>query len=72
MPAHWVVEVSGFTILLTERVLLLPDLPLQSSIDIWPAGGGKAFSASWEPLHISTFKSGPWMDLIVDLAYQGR
>lgn len=73
MPAHWIVGASGFEISLTERVLLLPDLPLQSLIDIWlSGGGGKVFSASWEPLHISTFKPGPWMDLIVDLAYQSQ
>jgi hypothetical protein len=71
MPAHWIVEVPGFTICLTERVLLLPDLPLQALIDIWTTGG-KVFSTSWEPLHISTFKRGPWMDLIVDLAYQSH
>ena len=73
MPAHWIVEVPGFNIWLTEQVLLLPHLPLQSLLDIWIAGhGGKVFSAGWEPLHISSFKPGPWMDLVVDLAYQSH
>ena len=60
-------------IVLTERFLAAPtEGTLKSMVDIWPANGGKVFSASFEPLNITSYKFGDWVDAVIDLAYETK
>lgn len=72
-PASWELNAWGFLFMLTENVLRKSDdKSLSTILDIWPSPSGlKQLSVSWEPtrpwqpLHISTFKEGDWMNLVV-------
>ena len=39
------------------------------SLDIWDAGCGRVFSASWEPFALATFRYGGWMNELVSSSY---
>lgn len=42
-----------------------------ATLDIWPIGGRKVFSARWSPLEVIRFQRGDWIDLALGLR-QGR
>lgn len=76
-PGWWELKAWGFQFALTENVLRKSDdKSLSTVLDIWPSPSGqKLLSVSWEPtrpwqpLHISTFKEGDWMNLVVSESF---
>lgn len=73
-PSYRYLTVRGLQVSLVENVLLLPTQEsLKTVLDIWPVGGRKVFSASWDPLKISCFHAGEWIDVLIEMALdQGR
>ncbi len=72
---HPQVKIGGLTILYTTPFnpppshpeLFGPQRP-PYGIDIWEDNGGKVFSALWDPFEIVSFKRGPWVKYLLNLA----
>lgn len=43
---------------------------LCSSLDIWPLGRSKAFSLRWDPFDIVSFRSGDWINTLIEIALE--
>jgi hypothetical protein len=68
-PAYRKVTSRGLQIFLIERVLLSPvEKELSSSLDLWPAEGGRKCMSvvwvperPWQPPRLSSFRKGTWL-----------
>lgn len=72
-PSYRCLIVHGLQVILIEHMLRWPTQDsLQTVLDIWPVGGPKVFSASWDPLEISCFHAGEWIDVLIEMALDQR
>ena len=67
--SHLKVELEGTQLLLTTPFSRWKGASRQYGVEVWEAGGGKVFSVWWEPLRISVFRYGTWMNQLVPGSY---
>jgi hypothetical protein len=72
-PSFWELRTNGLHLILGENVLPLPTFDsLRTTLDVYPDGGRKAMSLSWDPLEIVSFRGDEWIERVIELAIEGE
>lgn len=69
-PSCLTLATHGLTVILIENHLEKLEGSLRSVLNIWEPGCGKVFAASWGPLEIISFRSGTWIDTVIEMSLE--
>lgn len=71
-PSYRDLTIHGLKIMLIENHLEKSKGSIRFVLNIWEPGRGKVFAASWAPLEIIGFRSGTWIETVIEMSLQSE